>query len=188
MKIKMKRMTIMEKRPEKDEYAHFYSTYVNLIPEGDIVQILKQQIEETSDLLNDISDQQASFRYAPGKWSLKEVIGHVADTERIMAWRLLCIARGETISLPGFDENSYVENASFNQQSMNELLESLGVVRLSTLHLLKGLHQEDWLRRGVANESDVSVRGLVSIIAGHELHHRTIIKERYLISNDYPTI
>ncbi|MBM7583472.1 putative damage-inducible protein DinB [Bacillus pakistanensis] len=178
----------MDKRPEKDEYAEYYSTYVNLIPEGDIIHILKQQIEDTKELLSDISEEQESFRYAPGKWSLKEVIGHMADTERIMAWRLLCIARGETESLPGFDENSYVENASFDLQSMNELLENLYAVRLSTLHLLKGLREEKWLRRGMANGTAVSVRGLVSIIAGHDLHHIKIIKERYLQSVDYPAV
>ncbi|WP_028401254.1 DinB family protein [Ectobacillus panaciterrae] len=175
----------MQKRPEISEYAPYYSTYVNLVPDGDILHILNQQIKETIILLKDTSDAQGQFRYAPDKWSLKEVIGHIADTERIMGYRLLCIARGETVSLPGYDDKMYVLRASFDKQSMQDLLENLAVVRQSTLHLLKSLDLEAWLRRGTANNSEVTVRALVSIIAGHELHHRQIIKERYISSDVY---
>jgi hypothetical protein len=177
----------MEKRPEVTEYNPYYSRYVNLIPEGDLLYILKEQVKETNILLKDITHKQAHFRYAPDKWSLKEVIGHLTDTERIMGYRLLCIARGETVLLPGYDDKMYVLNASFNRLPMHDLLGNFHAVRQSTLHLLKSLDQEAWMRRGNANGSDVSVRAIACIIAGHELHHRQIIKERYMGAEAYPT-
>ncbi len=177
----------MNKRAEQNEYAPYYSDYISLIPEGDIEHILKLQIIETTKLLTNLSEQRGLFRYAPGKWSIKEVIGHIVDTERIMAYRLLSIARGDSAALPGYDENEYVLQADFNQQPMEELLESLSVVRQSTLHLLKGLKEEDWVRWGNANGFDVTVRAIASIIAGHELHHRNVLAERYFGSKDFPS-
>lgn len=177
----------MQRRPEKSEYAPDYATYIDLVPDGDIFQILDHQMKETVLLLKGTSEKQSQFRYAPDKWSLKEVIGHMADSERIMSYRLLCIARGETTSLPGFNQNIYVHNSIFHNQSMEDLLANLTVVRQSTIHLLKGLNPETWSCRGTANGSDVSVCALVSIIAGHELHHRQIIKERYMSSETYPS-
>ncbi|WP_102272968.1 DinB family protein [Cytobacillus massiliigabonensis] len=171
----------MQSRPEANEYAPYYSGYVGLVPDGDIIHILMEQVEETIQLLQDISEKQSLFRYADGKWSVKEVIGHVADTERIMAYRLLCIARGETLSLPGFDENPYVINASFDRLPIKEHIENLRAVRQSTIQLLKGLDNQVWARIGSANDVDVSVRALAYIIAGHERHHRQLLKERYLL-------
>jgi len=177
----------MHKLLEKNEYAPYYSTYVELVPDGDIMIILEKQMEETITLLQDISEQQAHCRYAPGKWDIKEVIGHLADTERIMGYRLLSIARGETIALPGYDDVAYVQNAEFDKQSVEELLQNLSAVRQSTIHLIKSLTSEDWLRRGIANNYEVTVRALIAIISGHEIHHRTIIRERYILSEAYPS-
>jgi uncharacterized damage-inducible protein DinB len=177
-------MSNMHTRPEIGEYDPYYSSYVNLVQDGEIVEILYEQIKETSNLLKDITDQQALFRYAPNKWSLKEVIGHMADTERIMSYRLLCIARGETVSLPGYDDMGYVQNATFNSESIQDLLDNFTAVRCSTVHLVKSMDQDVWIRRGSANGSEVTVRAIVSIIAGHELHHRQIIKKRYLNSEE----
>lgn len=177
----------MQKRPEANEYNPYYSTYINLLPEGDIIHILEEQMKETNLLLKNISEREGLFRYAPNKWSIKEVIGHIADTERIMAYRLLSIARGETVSLPGYNDDMYVLRAAFDKQSMQNLLANLMVVRQSTLHLLKSLDEEAWSQRGIANNSEVTVRALACIIAGHELHHRKIIKERYLSSVVYPS-
>lgn len=171
----------MQSRPKENEYASYYSGYVGLVPDGDIIHILTEQVEETIQLLQGISEEQSLFRYDEGKWSVKEVIGHVADTERIMAYRLLCIARGETVSLPGFDENPYVLHASFDRLSIKEHIENLRAVRQSTVQLLKGLDSKEWARIGTANDVDVSVRALAYIIAGHERHHRRILKERYLL-------
>ncbi|MFE8697255.1 DinB family protein [Cytobacillus sp. FJAT-53684] len=170
----------MQMKPEENEYAPYYATYVDLVPDGDIIHILNEQVEDTIQLLNHISDEQSLFRYAPGKWSVKEVVGHVVDTERIMAYRLLCIARGETVSLPGYDDQVYVQNAEFDRLPLKELIENLRVVRQSTIQLLKELDTKAWIRIGNANGSDVSVRALAYIIAGHERHHRQLVKERYL--------
>ncbi|SES12842.1 DinB family protein [Psychrobacillus sp. OK032] len=170
----------------EDEYAPYYSSYVKLVPVGDFVQNLRKQMEKTIGLLLDISDDQAHFRYAPKKWSIKEVLGHMGDTERIMAYRLLSIARGETVSLPGYNENEYVQNASFDKQSIKDLLQNLYIIRQSTIHLIQSLAQEDLLRRGTANNTEVSVRALIAIIAGHELHHCNIIKDRYISDEAYP--
>ncbi|PEO34402.1 DinB family protein [Bacillus toyonensis] len=175
----------MQKRPGTNEYNPYYSTYIKLVPDGDIIHILEQQMKETNLLLKDISDSEGHFRYAPNKWSIKEVIGHIADTERIMAYRLLSIARGETAELPGYNDDMYVLRAAFDKQSMQDLLTNLTVVRQSTVHLLKSLDKDAWLQRGIANNSEVTVRALANIIAGHELHHRQIIKVRYFGVNAF---
>jgi uncharacterized damage-inducible protein DinB len=177
---------MMNQLLESNEYAPYYSTYVNLVPEGDILDILTQQMEETSAYLIDLTEQQAHFSYGDGKWTIKEVIGHVADTERIMAYRLLSFARGETAELPGYDDNQYVFNAQFNDQSVQQLIQNLMMVRQSTIHLIKSLPSEAYLRRGKANGSEVTVRALIHIITGHELHHRNIIKQRYMGSKAFP--
>lgn len=122
-----------------------------------------------------MTDAEGLFRYAPGKWNLKEVLGHIADTERVMGYRLLAIGRGGTEPLPGYDINGYVSRALFNEQSVQDLLDNLHVVRQSTLHLLKSFNEEAWLQRGIANTYEVTVRALTYIVAGHELHHRQII-------------
>jgi uncharacterized damage-inducible protein DinB len=176
----------VEIRPVISEYDSYFSKYVNLVPDGDIFEILEQQNKETYILFKDISDTQGLYKYSPNKWSVKEVIGHLTDTERILGYALLCIARGEAISLPSYDKNVYVQSAAFDKQSMEDLLANLTIVRKSTLQLLKSLNSEDWLRRGIANGSEVTVRALVIILAGHELHHRKIIKEFYIGSKDFP--
>jgi uncharacterized damage-inducible protein DinB len=176
----------MNQRPETNEYASYYSTYVGLVPKGNILQILKEQVNETMGLVKDISEAQALFRYGPGKWSIKEVIGHMSDTERVMAYRLLCFARGDVKGLPGFNENEYVLNASFDNQSISDLLDNLLLVRKATLQLIKSLDSEAWLKRGNANNVEVTVRALAYIIAGHEIHHRNIINQKYISSRVYP--
>lgn len=170
----------MENMPTAYEYADYYAAYVRLVPQGDILQILNEQMKETVTKLSSLSETQSEYRYAPGKWSVKEVIGHITDTERIMSYRLLSIARGETVSLPGYDENEYVKAANFDKQSFKDLLDHFACVRQSTIHLIKSLGEEALLRKGTANNSEVTARALITIIAGHELHHRNIINERYL--------
>jgi hypothetical protein len=170
----------MHQRPASNEYAPFYENYVKLVPECDLLLLLAQQIKETADLLRNVTDAQGEFRYAPGKWSLKEVIGHMSDTERIMNYRLLRVARGDQTKLSGFDENFFVNGASFGLRSVQDLLEELTAVRQATLHLLHGLTDEAWQLTGVANGFEISARALAYVIAGHELHHRKVIEERYL--------
>ncbi len=170
----------MSNRPAKDEYAPYYETYISLVPEGSLESTLTKQLEETTRMLLAISEEQANHRYASGKWSLKEVLGHITDTERIMSYRLLRIARGDKTPLAGFDEEAFVKGASFSSCAWSELLEDYIAVRRSTLTLLRGLSEEAWNRRGVANNSELSARALAYIICGHELHHRRVIQERYL--------
>ena len=169
----------MLKKPESNEYAPYYEKYVSSVPEGDLLQILDVQIKETMNLVKDLNEDQAQFRYAPEKWTIKEVIGHITDTERIMSYRLLCIGRGEMAKLPGYDDNEYVKNGQFNRFSIRELVEQLSYVRQNTIALLKSLDDESLLRRGNANGTEVTARAIAYIIAGHELHHRTLIKDRY---------
>jgi hypothetical protein len=181
----VKGMYIVEKRPGIKEYDAYFSRYVNLLPEGDIIAILEQQVKETNMLLQNITDTQGLFRYASNKWSVKEIIGHLADTERILGYTLLCIARGENKELPRYDKDVYVQNAAFDKQTINELLLNFTIVRNATVQLLKSLNLEDWLRRGFANGSEVTVRALASILAGHELHHCNIMKEFYFGSSEF---
>jgi uncharacterized damage-inducible protein DinB len=166
--------------PSTYEYADYYASYVKLVPQGDIIEILRDQMKETVSLLSTLTEPQSEYRYASGKWSIKEVIGHITDTERIMSYRLLSIARGERVSLPGYDENEYVAEANFDKQSLKDLLDHFACVRQSTIHLIKTLSDESLSRRGTANNSEVTAKALITIMAGHELHHRKIIQERYL--------
>ncbi|MFE1245723.1 DinB family protein [Fictibacillus sp. NPDC058756] len=170
----------MDKFPSAYEYADYYASYVKLVPPGDIIQILRDQMKETVALLNTLTEPQSEYRYAEGKWSIKEVIGHITDTERIMSYRLLSIARGEKATLPGYDENEYVAEANFDKQSLKDLQDHFACVRQSTIHLIKSLSDESLSRRGTANNSEVTAQALITIMAGHELHHRKIIQERYL--------
>jgi hypothetical protein len=169
----------MHERPISEEFDPFYEGYIQLVPEGDLLQLLSQQLKETTDLFRNVTDGQGEYRYAPGKWSLKEVLGHMTDTERVMSYRLLRIARGDRTPLAGFDENLFVSGAAFSLRSVQDLLEEFASVRQSTLHLLYGLTEEAWKRRGIANDQEISVLALAAILAGHELHHRKVLEERY---------
>lgn len=167
-------------RPNPSEYAESFGRYIVKVPDGDVVEILAEQIEDTVRLLAGVTDQQALFRYAPGKWSVKEVVGHIADTERVMSYRALRFARGDSTPLPGFDENRLVAHAGFDRRPLAGLLDELQAVRRATVALFRGLDPEAGVRQGVANEKTVSVRALAYVIAGHERHHREILADRYL--------
>lgn len=169
-------------RPEATEYAPYYDKYVSLIKDGDILTTLNQQLDQSLALLANISEERANFRYGPDKWSIKEVLGHLIDTERIFAYRALRFARNDTTNLPGFDQDDYIRNASFDDCTLNELAAEFAHVRRSNLSLFKHLDEEAWKRKGAANDSEVSVRALAYIIAGHELHHMDILHRRYLAS------
>lgn len=169
-------------RPTPDEYAPYYGKYIDLLPEGDLLDLLAQQCNETLSLMKDLSEEDAERRYAPGKWSLKEVLGHVIDTERIFAYRALCIGRGEQKALPGYDQDAYAAGAHFDARTVEDLAEEYRAVRQSTIALFRGLNEAALKRRGVANEVELSARAAACIIAGHERHHVQIIRERYLKS------
>jgi hypothetical protein len=153
---------------------------VDLVPAGDIAMVLEQQMGDTETLLGGLGDEQGNYRYAPGKWSVKEVIGHLIDSERVFAYRALRIARNDKTPLPGFEQDDYVAAGGFDRRSLADLAREFEHVRNATLDLIRPLSKEAFDRRGVANNAEVSVRALVWIIAGHELHHKEVLRRRYL--------
>jgi uncharacterized damage-inducible protein DinB len=167
-------------QPQTTEYNPYYGKYLSLVPEGDVVATLSRQIEDTLAFLRGLSEEQADSRYAPDKWSIKEVVGHVLDSERIFGHRLLRFARNDQTALPGYEQDDYVRAGNFGKRSLSDLADEFEHVRRANLLLLRSLDDEAWLRRGVANDSEVSVRALAYILAGHETHHMQIIREKYL--------
>ncbi|HWO01771.1 MAG TPA: DinB family protein [Blastocatellia bacterium] len=167
-------------RPAQTEYAEYYDKYISRVADGNIITVLGQQIDNTVALLRGLSEAQAAFRYAPEKWSVKEVVGHLIDSERIFGYRALRFARNDQTPLSGFEQNDYVREASFDDQSLSDLASELEHVRRANLLLMRGLTDEAWARRGEANGNPVSVRALAYMIAGHELHHMEIVRTKYL--------
>lgn len=169
-----------QNRPQKGDYALYYEKYIALVPSGDFLEILKGQERELTRLLTPLTDPQGEFRYAPGKWSIKEVLGHINDAERIFAYRLLRIARGDQTPLPGFEQDNYIEPGNFSARKLADLLHEFSTVREASVSLVHSLDDAAWLRRGVASQKEVTVTALAFVIAGHERHHRIILEERYL--------
>jgi hypothetical protein len=166
-------------RPAADEFAPFYAGYVAAVPEGDVTRTLAEHADALLARLKGLSDEQAAHVYAPGKWSVKEVICHITDTERIFTYRLLRIARGDTTPLASFDENAYAVASAANDRSLETLLGEFSAVRGATLALLRCLPEATWTRRGTASNKEISVRALAWISAGHALHHANVLAERY---------
>lgn len=166
--------------PEATEYAPYYGKYVSLVPEGDILATLSEQMEETLRTLRGIDEEKAAYRYAPGKWSVKELVGHMIDAERIFAYRALRFARNDATELPGFEQDDYIRHAAFDGCPLEELAREFELVRGGSLLLFRHLKEEAWQRRGRASNAEVTVRALAYIMAGHERHHMEILKARYL--------
>lgn len=166
--------------PRTDEYAPYYQNYLDTLPAGDIIDILEKQMLLVRDLLLGMTDEQAAFRYAEGKWSIKEVIGHMIDTERIFATRALHFARGEAADLPGFDQDAYVAAGDFDARSRGSLSGEYEDLRRSHLFLFSSWNEEVQQRRGRADGKEMSVRAVPWIIAGHERSHLAVLSERYL--------
>jgi hypothetical protein len=172
-------MTYAPPKPPAGEYAPYYDRYISLVPDGNILETIEQQRRDTILLLSCRGEQDGDFRYAPDKWSVKEVLGHLNDSERVFAYRALRIARNDATPMEGFEQDDYVRNAPFATNPLADLIEDFIAVRRATVSLLRDLDESMWLRRGVANKNDVTVRALAWIIAGHELHHRRILEEKY---------
>jgi uncharacterized damage-inducible protein DinB len=170
---------LMIARPEPDEYAPYYERYISLVKSTDLLATLDAQRRETMLLLCGRDERDGDIRYAPGKWSVKEVLGHLCDSERIFAYRALRISRADRTPIEGFEQDDYVQNGPFAQSPLAEMIEEYIAVRRATLSLLRNLDEAAWARRGTANGKEVSVRALGYIIAGHELHHRRILEEKY---------
>jgi len=167
-------------RPEPSEYVPYYETYISKVPRGNLLKVLEDQQRETQGLLAGVSDARAMHRYAPGKWSVKEVIGHLADTERVFCYRALSFARADESPLPGFDEKAWAPAGRFDARSLKALAGELDAVRRATIALFSGMDAEALARRGTANNNPITVRALAWIIAGHERHHVAILRDRYL--------
>lgn len=168
-------------KPSPGEYPAYAELYMKWLPEdGRILQYMKAQIEQTREFVYHISNKHWDYVYAPGKWTIKEVLVHIIDDERIYAYRALRIGRGDQTPLPGFEQNDYVPFSRANERSVSSILKEYTCVRKATLSLYQSFSEEDLLRQGTANSHIVSVRALLYHMAGHELHHLHIIGEKYL--------
>jgi hypothetical protein len=166
-------------RPASSEFGEWYAGYVTLVPEGDIVDALARQRDEITSLFASVAPAREQFRYAPGKWTIRELAGHISDGERIFGTRALCFSRGETSELPGFDENLYVAEAGFNDRALSDLVEEWVALRTANLAMCRSLRDEQWSRRGVASGNPITVRALAWIMVGHTRHHAGVLQERY---------
>lgn len=171
--------SVVSGKPEPSEYAPFYGRYISLINGDNIVKILDQQRRDMVLLLSGHDEEDGDLRYAPGKWTAKEVLGHVNDTERVHSYRALRISRNDRTPLPGFEQDDFVREGPFAHLKLSDLIEEFIAVRRASIALLRNLDQDAWLRKGTANNNEISVRAIAYTMAGHELHHRRILEEKY---------
>jgi hypothetical protein len=167
-------------RPGPDEAAEYYLKYIDLVPDGDICATLTAQLSETLTLLERVPAERVDYRYAPGKWSTRELLSHLNDTERVFAFRAFWFARGFDTALPSFDQDVAVKHAGADGRPWSSHVDEFAAIRTSTLHCLRALAPDAWLRRGIASGNPVTVRALAFIAAGHVRHHMSILRERYL--------
>lgn len=172
----------LDRRPAASEHAPYYGTYVKLVPDGDVLAALAKQGNETQKLLRALDERRSLHRYAEGKWSIREVVGHMTDTERVFTYRALRFARADATALPGFDQDVWAKTTNANTQTLASLLDDFQALRAATITLFRGFDDAAWDRAGTASDNRVSVRALAWITAGHEIHHVNILKERYLNS------
>ena len=170
-------------RPLESEYAPSFQGYVAHVTENEILPVLRSQIDALDVLLDRVAPDRETYRYAEGKWSVREIIGHLIDGERVFGYRALCIARGETQNLPGFDQNDYMIAAPYDRIDLEDLLSEFRLVRLSNIAMFRTLDEAAWTRMGTANGAPVSVRALAFIMAGHLRHHMGVLRERYLTAS-----
>ena len=174
----MATLTAPSSRPQPSEYAAYYGKYIALVPDDDILDLLQSQLNDSVAFLRKVPDAQGEIVHPPYAWTIKQVISHLIDGERIFAYRLLRIARGDTTPLPGFDENEYAKTEKTDQLKIGDLVNEFETVREATLSLLHNLPNEAWTRSGTANGYPVSVRALAWIMAGHVNHHMAIVRKR----------
>ncbi|HEY0030383.1 MAG TPA: DinB family protein [Bacteroidia bacterium] len=170
----------MIKRPAPSEYPSFYKGYVDNVKTDNIIKELRDQVLDIQAIISTIPEDKEEYVYAPGKWTIKEIIGHIIDTERVLGYRAMRFARKDKTHLPGYDENEYVAKANFNKQTLYGLSHEFAIVREANLALFKVWDEEALSQVGVANNLDVSVRALLFMIAGHATHHMKVIKTKYL--------
>lgn len=168
------------RRPEPTEYHPEFGTYISLVPETDVIGAMTSQLEETRALLGGFDAERAAYRYAEGKWSVREIAGHLSDGERVFGYRSFAIARGETASLPGFEENSYIAVSGYDRWAMPDLIEHFSALRTSNILMFRALDEAAWSRVGIANENPVTPRAIAFAMVGHVRHHLSVLRERYL--------
>jgi hypothetical protein len=167
-------------RPTPEEYPEYYNQYLNLVKDGDIIQILEEQSLYVQNFIISIPEEKGDSTYGFGKWTIKEVFGHLLDSERILAYRALRIARRDKQPLPGYDQDDYIKNAKYYRKSLKEIADEMLLLRAADLKLFQSFDSEDMIQRGVANDMEFTVRALLYILAGHELYHINFIKDNYL--------
>lgn len=167
-------------RPEPTEYGAYYQRYIDAVPRGDPFAILARQVDQLRASLGRVRGASEHHRYAQGKWTIREVVGHMSDVERIFGYRALRIARGDTTELPGFDQDEYMAVAGYDHRSLDDLLDEFSSLRRANLLMLRALKDTDWTQMGSASGSPVSVRALLYLLLGHVHHHIAILEDRYL--------
>lgn len=165
-------------QPQPNEYSGHVKTYISLVS-GDVIELLQRQATTFPELISSLAEK-ADYAYAPGKWTIKEIVGHVIDTERIFVYRMTAFARAEQAALPGFEQDDYVTNASFRNRSLSDLIEEFTLLRKANLYFFRSLSEEELDRSGIASDRNISVRAILYATAGHLIHHTQIIKERYI--------
>ncbi|SFH13280.1 DinB family protein [Pedobacter insulae] len=165
-------------RPQINEYPEWGQNYISQV-EGNVMDILEKQADDFPSFINSLANK-GDYAYAPGKWTIKELVGHMIDTERILVYRLLCFVRGEAAGLPGFEEDDYVANAHFKDGNLSSMAEEFSLLRKANLYLIKSLNEDELDRMGTSNGKRMSARAIVYVLAGHVIHHTKIVKERYL--------
>lgn len=169
------------KRPQESEHPAYYKHYIGLVQGDNILKQLENQVLDVQALISGIPEEKESFAYAPGKWTIKEVLGHIIDTERILAYRALRFARKDSTELQGFDENAYVANSDYNKRTIYDIAHEFGIVRESNIVLFKHFNEEALNQIGTANNNNASVRAILFMIAGHATHHLNVVKTKYLV-------
>jgi hypothetical protein len=168
-------------QPQSNEYPPYYQGYLDLVKGGDVIRTLKDQIIDIQAVISTIPEEKEGFAYAEGKWTIKEVIGHIIDTERVLAYRAMRFARKDKTILPGFDENTFVANANFNKRTLYELAHEFAIVREANITMFKTFEKDQLIEKGNANGQQVSVRSIIYMIAGHAAHHVNVIRTKYLM-------
>jgi hypothetical protein len=167
-------------KPERSEYDPYYEKYISLITEDGLLDVLESQSSELAELIGRVPEEKGTFAYGDGKWTIKEVISHLIDGERMFAYRIFRISRGDKTPIEGFEQDGYIENAHANGRKFEDLLTEFRLLREANMHFFRNLRDEAWLRTGIANNVEISVRALAFIMAGHIRHHLIILKSRYL--------
>lgn len=173
-------MTVIQ-RPSDSEFLAYFNNYIRYVPEQvDVLKWMEENAQHTVEFLSELSDEQLAFRYAPGKWTIKDILQHIIDTERIFSYRALCIARGENQSLPGYEEDQYASAANTAPRFIDDMLNEFQTLRYSIISLFTSMSEEALCRTGIVNGHPLSARACAYILAGHEVHHMRVIREKYL--------